>query len=314
MESNKISIIVPVYNVECYLERCLNNLINQTYKNIEIILVDDGSTDNCSFICDEYAQKKENIVVIHKINGGLSNARNSGLSKATGDYILYVDSDDFIELNSCEKLIKAMNNNIDLVVGAYKEINNGTIVEKRHNNLLENRLYTAKEYVVSSIEANEWYAPAWLNLYRKSFLINNNLYFKDGFYFEDIEMLPRLFLANPNVEYVDYAFYNYVIREDSIMTSRATPEKIRMLSDIYSNWFKLFSNVDDESYRMSLYGILVKYYIATARQKEFIGWKVQGLDFAFAWKYSLNFKEKIKSILFNFFPKHYIKISNKRIK
>ena len=196
MKREKISIIVPIYNVEKYLERCVDSLVNQTYENIEIILVDDGSPDYCPQLCDEYAKKDSRIVVIHKKNGGLSDARNYGLCKASGEYILYVDSDDYIELDSCEKLVNGMANNVDMVVGAYKELRNNKVIEKRHSNLLQDKIYDAKEYVISAIKCDEWYAPAWLNLYRRSFLIENNLYYKVGFYFEDIEMLPRLFLAN----------------------------------------------------------------------------------------------------------------------
>lgn len=312
MKKDKISIIVPVYKVEQYLGRCVDSLINQTYKNIEIILVDDGSPDLCPALCDDYARQDDRVVVIHKKNGGLSDARNCGLMKASGEFILYVDSDDYIELDSCERLIDGMKEHIDLVVGSYKEVRNQKVVYKRHTNLASNKIYSAKEYVISAIKCDEWYAPAWLNLYRKSFLIKNNLYYKVGFYFEDIEMLPRLFLANPKVTYVDYPFYNYVIRENSIMTSRSTTEKTQMSLDIYENWMRLFTKVDDELYRDYLYGILIKYYIATARQREIYGWGVRGLDFQFAWTYSLNGKEKIKTVLFNCFPKQYVKLTNKR--
>lgn len=240
MRKDKISIIVPVYKVEQYLGRCVDSLINQTYRNIEIILVDDGSPDQCPALCDNYARQDDRVVVIHKKNGGLSDARNCGLMKASGKFILYVDSDDYIELDSCERLIDGMKENIDLVVGSYKEVRNQKMVYKRHSNLSSNKIYSAKEYVISAIKCDEWYAPAWLNLYRKSFLIKNNLYYKVGFYFEDIEMLPRLFLANPRVTYVDYPFYNYVIRENSIMTSRSTIEKTQMSLDIYENWMRLF--------------------------------------------------------------------------
>lgn len=312
MRKDKISIIVPVYKVEQYLGRCVDSLINQTYRNIEIILVDDGSPDQCPALCDNYARQDDRVVVIHKKNGGLSDARNCGLMKASGEFILYVDSDDYIELDSCERLIDGMKENIDLVVGSYKEVRNQKMVYKRHSNLSPNKIYSAKEYVISAIKCDEWYAPAWLNLYRKSFLIKNNLYYKVGFYFEDIEMLPRLFLANPRVTYVDYPFYNYVIRENSIMTSRSTTEKTQMSLDIYENWMRLFKKVDDDIYRDYLYGILIKYYIATARQREIYGWGVRGLDFRFAWKYSLNGKEKIKTVLFNCFPKQYVKWTNKR--
>ena len=144
MKREKISIIVPIYNVEKYLERCVDSLVNQTYENIEIILVDDGSPDYCPQLCDEYAKKDSRIVVIHKKNGGLSDARNYGLCKASGEYILYVDSDDYIELDSCEKLVNGMANNVDMVVGAYKELRNNKVIEKRHSNLLQETKATRK--------------------------------------------------------------------------------------------------------------------------------------------------------------------------
>ena len=99
----KISVIVPIYNVEDYLHRCVDSIINQTYTNLEIILVDDGSPDNCLKICDEYAKKDSRIKVVHKKNGGLSDARNAGLEIATGEYIGFVDSDDYISLYFYEK-------------------------------------------------------------------------------------------------------------------------------------------------------------------------------------------------------------------
>lgn len=106
MESSKISIIVPVYKVEQYLERCVKSLINQTYKNIEIILVDDGSPDQCPKMCDDYASEDSRIKVIHKKNGGLSDARNAGLDAATGEFIAFVDSDDWVEIDFIETLCK----------------------------------------------------------------------------------------------------------------------------------------------------------------------------------------------------------------
>ena len=105
MENYKISVIVPVYKVESYLEQCISSIIKQTYKNLEIILVNDGSPDNCGKLCDIYAKKDSRIKVIHKKNGGLSDARNVALDIATGDYIGFVDSDDWININMYEVLI-----------------------------------------------------------------------------------------------------------------------------------------------------------------------------------------------------------------
>ena len=113
----KISIIIPVYNVENYLRQCIESILEQEYEEKEIILVDDGSTDNSGSICDEYADKYENVLVIHKENGGLSDARNVGLAKAAGEYVLFVDSDDFVEENSLSPIVEIVNANpVDVVL------------------------------------------------------------------------------------------------------------------------------------------------------------------------------------------------------
>lgn len=307
-KSELISIIVPIYKVEEYLDRCVQSLVNQTYKNVEIILVDDGGPDRCPEMCDGYSAMDDRIKVIHKKNGGLSDARNAGLRAATGEYILYVDSDDYIELDACERLLKGRVDDADIVVGVMKEIRESGNSYQRHSNLDEGRLYSSKDYMLKSIERNEWYAPAVLNLYRKSFLIEHSLYFKVDYYYEDTEMLPRLFLANPKVCYVDYPFYNYVIRKGSIITSGTTDKKKQMTIDIYSNWMILIDGVLDQKLKRALRGILVRYYVANARMREMSGWKVSGMDFTFAFKYALNAKERLKVVLFTIMPNTYHKM------
>ena len=133
--SPKVSIIVPIYNVEKYLRQCLDSIVNQTLKDIEIILVDDGSTDSCPSICDEYASKDKRIIVIHKENAGLGAAYNTGLDIAKGDYIGFVESDDFIELNMYEELYnKAVESGVEVVIGGFYFVNNG--VKKPETSIL----------------------------------------------------------------------------------------------------------------------------------------------------------------------------------
>ena len=124
MKKNKISVIVPIYNVENYLRRCVDSILKSTYENLEIILVDDGSTDECPTICDDYAKKDPRIKVIHKKNGGLSDARNKGLDIATGEYISFIDSDDYIESSMFQRIFEAISTkDVDLVFIREKSVN-----------------------------------------------------------------------------------------------------------------------------------------------------------------------------------------------
>lgn len=304
-----VSIIVPVYRVEREIERCIKSLINQTYQNIQILLIDDGSPDKCPEICDDFALHYENIKCYHKKNGGLSDARNMGLINAEGKYILFVDSDDYLELDACEKLIDVIeNSDVDFVVGALREIRGDKMSYQRHSNVLEKREYKIKEFIIKSIIANEWYAPAVLNLYKRDFLIDNNLFFVKDRIYEDIEMLPRVYLAAKKVAYLDYAFYNYILRDNSIMTSSKDERKIKSSIENYSSWKEQFDLVEDKELRSVLYGALLKYYLKSSRAMKIYKWEIKDVDFRFAIKYGLNIKEKIKIFCFSVFPKIYIKM------
>lgn len=302
-----VSVIVPIYNVERELDRCVQSILNQSYKNLEIILVDDGSPDRCPEMCDEYARVDSRVRVIHKENGGLSDARNVGLRIATGKYVMYVDSDDYIELDSCERLLAGADEDVDLVVGSCKEIHQNRIGYQKHTNITPGKKYSSREFVIESIKKNEWFAPAVFFLYDRKFLIDNALFFKKGYLYEDIEMLPRLFLAAKTVVYVDYAFYNYVIRENSIMSSAITPKKVQMRIDIYNNWMRLLNELEDEEYQRYLYGVLVRYYLATARRSNIIGWKIDGMNAGFALKYAIGVKDKLKVMFFTLLPWVYVR-------
>lgn len=302
MGNGLISIIVPVYKVEDTLDRCVKSITQQTYQNIEIILVDDGSPDRCPEMCDEYVLRDNRISVIHKENGGLSDARNTGLRAANGDYVMYVDSDDYIETDACKRLLDNMQADVDFVVGAIKEVRANEINYQRHSNLISGKKYNSKDFVIKSIQKNEWFAPAVLNLYKRSFLLSNQLFFKIGFYYEDMEILLRLYLSADNVVYVDYPFYNYIIRENSIMTSDITDKKKKMAIAIYSEWMQIIREIQDVEYQKYLLGILTKYYIASARRLAIQGWEVDKLDFHFAWRYALGWRERLNVMLFNFLP------------
>lgn len=304
-----ISIIVPVFKVEKELDRCVQSLLKQTYKNIEILLVEDGSPDSCPEMCDAYAQKDMRIKVIHKENGGLSDARNAGLLQAAGDYILYVDSDDYIDLDSCERFIRAMlEDNVDIVVG-------NAIMHKRNGNEMmmhlatpSGKVYASNEFIIRSISAHQWYAAAWLNMYRREFLIDNNLFYKKGIYFEDMQMLPRVFLAAKKISCMDGTFYHYIVRNNSIMTSQKTSKKEKDSIQNLVEWKEYFDGINDKKLKKSLYGMLLKCYLHECRVYGITEWKIPGIDGKFAMQYGLNLKEKLKGMFFGVFPEKYIQL------
>lgn len=308
MNEKLLSIIVPIYNVEPYLDRCIESIVNQTYKNLEIIMVDDGSSDNCPQMCDEWAKIDSRIQVIHKSNSGLSDARNAGIDISVGSYLLFVDSDDYLELDACEKLLNVMNNTkVDFVVGAIREINGCSISYQKRSLIKNERIYSNSEFIIKSIDANEWYAPAVLNLYSRDFLNKYNLRFKRGILHEDMEMLPRLYLSADKISYLDFPFYNYVIRDNSITTSKNN-NKIESILGIYSSWKKRFDLVEDSTLKKRLYGVLIKHYLHSCREFGIKKWLIKGLDFRFAIKNSLNNKERIKCILFGLVPNIYVRM------
>lgn len=220
MNHGLISIIVPVYKVERYLKKCLDSLIKQTYRNIEIILVDDGSPDSCPQLCDKYAQNDSRIKVIHKQNGGLSSARNAGLKIVSGDFVSFVDSDDWVNDNYIETLYLTQNKfDADLVIAEHQNVYEERTCSKsaRQNNFTEkiNRKESLKRLFC---ENNPSYTVAWGKLYRKQLL--ENFYFPNGKFHEDEFTTFLLFHKTNNICYTNAALYNYRQRTDNITSTQ----------------------------------------------------------------------------------------------
>ena len=219
-ESYKVSVVIPIYNVQDYLNDCIKSIVNQTYQHLEIILVDDGSPDSCPMICDDWKNKDDRIVVIHKENGGLSDARNAGLRNATGEYVLYVDSDDYLEYDAIEWLVScAIRHNADIVACTCKKTNNENIPS-----LLTNRLVvgTGIEMLEFAFENEIWFA--WGKLIKTN--IAKSCPFAKGLIYEDVENTPKSFLMANKVVFSLDGRYNYRIRTDSIMGGNKTvPQK-----------------------------------------------------------------------------------------
>lgn len=219
-----ISVIVPVYNVEKYLRKCLDSIINQTYQNIEIILVDDGSKDTSGQICDEYALKDSRIIVIHKENGGLSSARNAGLDIAKGNYVMFVDSDDYVEPQFCEIPLKlALEKGVDIVTFGYNKVfEDGHNWYRRTNTP---RLIESIEGIREIIVKNDIiFSFAWNKLYKLSLF--NDVNYPIGKIYEDQATTYLLFHKAQRIYVTDAILYNYVYRESSISADWDRPEAI----------------------------------------------------------------------------------------
>lgn len=307
---NLISVIVPIYNVEKYLDRCINSIVIQTYKNIEIILVDDGSPDRCPEICDSWEKRDDRIVVIHKENGGLSDARNVGLKRATGKYILYVDSDDYIVEDACERFMNVVEDE-DIIIGEATIIESDNIIHRVHTNLSENKVYTGGEYSKLAIRKGEWFAAACYNMYRREYLLENNLFFVKGILHEDNEFLPRLFLPAKKVKYLNYEFYKYIIREDSIC-SKKSDKNLKDLFYAYEKWYLLNEGIESKTLKKSYAGALCKYFMATCREYKITDSIFpEGITKKYLLLNALNAKEFLKVVLFIFSRKLYMKIASR---
>lgn len=220
-----VSIIVPIYNVEPYVQRCLDSLVYQTYKNIEVIAVDDGSKDNCADIIDEYSYRDNRVIAIHKKNGGLSSARNAGFEVASGDYILYVDGDDFLDRNTIEHLVKkALENDTSIVLFPYiREFSKHSIKTRLFDS--GNKYFSKEEskenlftYLIGPGKKQDQYNPlrmdrlntAWGKFYKKtaiegiSFIDTSEIGVEDGLY--NIEVFSQL---DGSVFYTEDVWYHY---------------------------------------------------------------------------------------------------------
>lgn len=230
----KISVIVPVYNVENELERCVKSICSQTYRNLEIILVDDGSTDRSGKICDELAKEDERIKVIHQKNAGLAAARLTGYQKSSGGVIGFVDSDDYIKDSMYEMMINEMNNtNADIVFCDYSSITNN----KKRNTYFaaDNKLFNKNE-ALKYIANDEIKSFMWNKLYKKDILKADDFYI--GRLMEDYLCMADIFRRCTVVAYFHNAFYNYVRRENSIMGQKKNMFEYWNACNFRLEWYK----------------------------------------------------------------------------
>ena len=215
MAAGTVSVIVPVYNVESYLDRCVRSIVGQTYQDLEIILVDDGSPDRCPAMCDVWAEKDSRIKVIHKINGGLSDARNAGMEAATGEYIAFVDSDDCIAPEMIERLVSALaRDGSDMAACAaemvWEDETPSRLLTEKTNCVLD-RFEAQKALLEESLLKQ----PVWYKLYKRALI--RDIPFPAGKYHEDVFWSYRAVGNASRVSIIDYVGYFYTQRPGSIM-------------------------------------------------------------------------------------------------
>ncbi len=223
-----ISVVIPIYKVEKHLDRCIKSVINQTYKNLEIILVDDGSPDNCGNICDNYAEQDHRIKVIHKDNGGLSDARNAGIKSATGEYIGFVDSDDYISEYMYEKLYELIEkNNADISCCGVSLCTKNSIRPQaiEEQTFVCNNEDAFRYMLEGKNMLNIW---VWCKLYKRE--IFDKILFQRGKRYEDVFFMNDLIPIINTVAVTTHPYYYYVLRDESITNSDFVTDDLNIIT------------------------------------------------------------------------------------
>lgn len=229
----KISVIIPVYNVENYLKKCIQSILAQDFSEYEIILVDDGSTDGSGKICDEYSQKYSQIKTIHQKNIGQGGARNKGIEEARGDYLLFIDSDDSIKENTFSYLYNtALDNGTDIVLFGmdYIDEDGNTIETKRASSGGICNVDSSQCAYMASVDPY-----VWNKLYKRDIFIKNNIRYPEKVWYEDFSVISRIMLCADKVTVTDKVFYNYLQRKNSTMhvkNADKNSDMLKVVSDI----------------------------------------------------------------------------------
>ena len=258
-----ISVIIPIYNVEKYLRKSLDSVINQTYKNLEIILVDDGSKDSSGSICDEYAKKDNRIKVIHKENAGLSAARNDGLDIATGKYVMFIDSDDYFENSSCELLYNVIKEkDADYVSGNYIHVTHDGIKWEKpvfDTEMYDNFKLSIKDYQKSFFVMN---SVVWNKIFKREFIEHYKLRFVPGAIAEDAIFSTFCYVHTDKGYYINDIVYNYRQNQANVsISTNATKKYFIKLNEAYKLIFNNFEQTDNLGFYRFFYARIMPYLL-----------------------------------------------------
>lgn len=307
-----ISVIIPAYNNEKYLPKCLDSIINQTYKNIEILLIDDGSTNNCGKICDEYAKKDLRIKVIHKENGGVGSARNCGLDNANGEYIVFVDSDDYVENDYISYLYSALEKDIDLVYMPFNLMDeSGAIKNEKEKHKYEQIVFIDDKYDVKGL--NEHNSVCGV-LFKKSMLYD--LRFDTSLFVGEDTLFYMSYIKKcKKIKFVPEKKYNYIVYQSSSCHGEYSEKKYTEII-AWKKIVELFSDMPHacESCRSMLahtcYNMYLKMYVANSNDENKINYVIATLKENYKYMYRFKFKnkERLQILLLLFFRKLFNKV------
>lgn len=303
MQNVKISIIIPIYNVEKYLERCVRSAIDQSYINIEIILVDDGSPDKCPQMCDEFAKQDDRITVIHKVNGGLSDARNVGIQSATGEYILFLDSDDALDNRACEMFFQAIvsYNYPQIIVGQTCRICDG------ERSIINPYMHfdggDGESFFYQYWSKNKYFcALAPNNLYSKKYILDNKFFFEKGLLHEDERWTPLVFLNANSVVSIENVFYNYYIRENSITTKKNKTKNALDLMNTVDFLMIEYEKIKHKKLKAIMKEYNVSLYLGALATGNFFKAK-ERINRYMVWKNVYSLKGRLKALIFCISPR-----------
>lgn len=272
----KVSVVIPVYNVEKYLEECVDSVLNQSFSDYEIILVDDGSTDNGGKICDEYALENNRVTVIHQKNAGLSAARNTGLANAKGEYIYFLDSDDYIEKHSLEHLYNiAIKDNSDVVFFDgdvfFTDCEPFKVMGYERNK--QYKSCSGRTILIELLNCDEYRTAVPLNFYKKSYLESNSIKFKEGILHEDELFTYLVFNADGIISHCHEKLYARRFRPASIMTASALSKRFESMLSIYHELATMYKLKTASGQAANMYlireakSVIGKYNLLTEEQK-----------------------------------------------
>lgn len=268
-ESELISVIVPVYNVEQYIGKCVESVFAQTYTNWELILVDDGSTDSSGRICDKYARQDDRVVAVHRQNGGASAARNYGLSMVQGKYVYFLDSDDWIvesTLKSLYDFIKLECANMVYYDAYAVNEQNGSISKKHYSHKKQYPSKCGCNMMRELLSNKEFHVAPWLLFYETAFLKEKMLSFKEGIIYEDMLFAYQSFVQAEKVAYLPQYLYYRRYRENSVMTSRISVHNYDSAVQIYES-VRDFTNQLDKHLRIFEYVVKCSYNVINVYER-----------------------------------------------